>query len=79
MELETTGFQLQGYSEIMTAAIGKFDDAIATASSQSFTLPSTWINGQDYTSADLVRIVNSHAARYLASVARTPAGRAAVN
>lgn len=77
MELENAQFTLQPYGEIMDAAIAMFDGAIAAASG-SFSLPDTWINGQSYSNTDFVKIVNSFAARYMASVARTPEDRAAV-
>jgi hypothetical protein len=78
MDLATTEFELQEYDVIMTEALQMFDDAIAAAST-SFTLPDTWINGQSYSNTDFVKLVNSFAARYMASVARTPEQRAAVN
>jgi hypothetical protein len=79
MLLESTDFQLEEYGAIMDAAIEMFDAAIATAQSNSFTIPDDWMNGESYSNTEFVRIINSHAARYIASVARTPAERAAVN
>jgi len=78
MELENTNFELKDHKAIMTEAIKMFDAAIA-ASSSSFTIPETWMNGQSYSSAEFVKVVNSFAARFISSLARTPQERAAVN
>ena len=78
-DLDTTEFELVPYNEVMDAAIAMLDEAASIAQANDFELPSNWIGGQDYSSADLARIAKSYSARYLASVARTPADRAAVN
>ncbi len=71
--------QLQPYKDVLAAAVAQMDAAIAIANAQSFTIPaSPWL----YTamsSADLVRLSNSFAARFLAYGARTRAERAAVD
>lgn len=66
------------YQDGMTAALAKLDEAIAIASSTSFTLPATWINGQALSSADFIKLARSYKAYYRANVARTPTERAAV-
>jgi hypothetical protein len=70
--------QLQGYKDVMTAALGYLDDAITLAGSASFTIPATWM-GQAVTSATLIQLAHSYRARFQASVARTPAERQAAN
>jgi hypothetical protein len=69
---------LQGYDAMMTAALGYFNQAATLARSGTFTVPSTWIS-QDMSSDYLAQLAKSQAARFRASVARTPAERAAVD
>ena len=68
--------ELQPYTEVMAAAIQMLEEAITEASKESFTLPENWINGQEYTNTELIRIIHSYIARFLAYNARTPAERA---
>jgi hypothetical protein len=70
------------YTQVMAAALGYFDQAIAAANAApaGTTIPAGWVGtAADITMADLVRIIYSFKARYRANVARTPAERAAVN
>ena len=69
---------LQGYPDVLTAAFGYFDDAIAKATGAGFTIPSTWMS-VDVPAATLVQLAYSMKARFRAAVARTPAERAAVD
>jgi hypothetical protein len=70
--------KLAPYPEVLTAALGYFDKAIAEATGKTFTIPATWMS-QEVPAAQLVRIAHSMKARYRAAAARTPAERAAVN
>jgi hypothetical protein len=81
MDLESTEFELVDYNAMMAQAYESLGEAISIANSNSFTLPdNTWMEGvSGFTSDDLVRLANSYYARFLASVARTPADRDAVN
>jgi len=63
----------------MTAAIKMLEDAISICQANDFTLPDTWINGYEVSSAKLAALCHSYIARYLAWVARTPSDRAAVD
>jgi hypothetical protein len=72
------GFEPRPYTEVMEAAIGYLDAAIALAGSGSFTIPATWMS-QEMSSAELVRLAKAYKARFRANVARTPAERAAVD
>lgn len=73
------------YTEVMNAALGYFDAAIAMASSPAageITIPADWMfSGMegDTDMESLVQIAHSLKARYRASVARNPTERAAVN
>lgn len=73
------------YNEVMNAALGYFDAAIAMASSPAadgITIPADWMfsgMGADTDMDDIVRVSHSLKARYRASVARNPTERAAVN
>jgi hypothetical protein len=69
---------LVSYQEMLQAALGYFDEAIALAESGSFTLPSSWMS-VEVSSDQLARIAHSMKARYRANVARTPDERAAVD
>jgi hypothetical protein len=75
---DPTAVKLQGYQDVMNAALGYFDQAATLAGSASFTLPASWMS-QPVTSATLVQLAHSMAARYRAAVARTKAERQAVN
>ncbi len=66
------------YPDIMTAAIGYFDAAIALTGS-SFTLPMDWINGNSLTNTQIAQLAHSYRARFLSQVGRTPAERANAN
>ena len=69
-----------GYQEMMDAAIGYLDQAIAIASANSFEVPSAWTHSEaTLTSALLARVASSYKARFRAGVARTPEERAAVD
>lgn len=68
---------LQGYQEVMEAALGYFAEAAALARSGNFTVPATWMS-QDVSSATLAQLAHAMAARFRAVVARTPAERQAV-
>lgn len=71
-------------ADVMAAALGDLDSALAIAASSdvtsnptAFTAP--WINGSNTDLATFVKIVHSYKARFRADVARTPAERAAVD
>ncbi len=78
-QLDPTAFV--PYTEVATAALVMLDEAIAIAGQASFEIPGTveWINTTPLTSAELIRLANSYAARILAYTPRTSAERAAVN
>jgi hypothetical protein len=69
------------YTDVRDTALAKLDDAIAIAGSNSFVIPPSpeWINGLTITNTELVRIVNSYAARLIAYSPRSWEERAAVD
>ena len=69
---------LQGYSAVMTAALGYLDSAITLASGATFTVPATWMS-QVVSATTLVQLAHSWSARFRANVARTPAERSTVD
>lgn len=74
--------EMQRYDVVMQAAIGYLDEAIAIAQANDFTIPASknWIWAEsDMTSADFIRFVNSWAAIFETTVARTPEERAHVS
>jgi hypothetical protein len=69
---------LKGHQEVMDSALSYFAQAISLAASDTFTIPESWMS-QDVSSATLIRLAHSEAARFRAALARTPAERAAVD
>lgn len=67
------------YTDVMTAALGYFDEAITIAEANTFTVPAGWIGGVAMTNDEMVGIAHALKARYMAAVARDPAERAAVD
>lgn len=71
--------ELRPYGEVMAAALGYFDEAIALAEGATFPdIPSGWMS-VSVSADELARIAHSMKARYRANVARTPAEREAVD
>lgn len=66
------------YGQVMEAALGFFDEAIALSQGQDFTIPAEWMS-VDVDAAQLTRLAHSMKARYRAAVARNPEERAAVD
>lgn len=66
------------YSELMDAAIASLEEGIAIASANTFTTEDGWMSGS-HTNTELVQIMHSYIARFMADVARTPTERANVN
>ncbi len=67
-ELETVP-----YAQMMSYAVGKFDEAIAVARGNSFTLEDGWINGNPLTNNEFADVMTAYKARCGANVARTNA------
>jgi len=75
---------LVGHVDVMKAALGDLDTALAIANSSDVTSNATaftapWINGLSVDRATFVKIVHSYKARFRAGDARTPADRQAVD
>jgi hypothetical protein len=69
-----------GYNELMTAALGFFDEAIQLSSSANFDIPTSWFPASPALSGpNLARVAHSYKARFRAQAARTPAERQSVN
>lgn len=67
------------YRELMDAALGYLDEAIAIANANNFTIPSSWmLQDGPVSSETLAQLAHSYQARLRAAVARTPEERAAV-
>ncbi|MGH7501067.1 MAG: hypothetical protein ACREL7_04845 [Longimicrobiales bacterium] len=79
IDLESAEFELVDYNQMMDVAITMMDQAIVEAGKSSFPLPDHWMATSSLTNQDLIQLANSYVARFMASVARTPAERAAVN
>jgi hypothetical protein len=72
---------LSAYQAVLAAAFVELDSAmtIARASPSAFPLPTGWINGNALDTTGYFRLIRSYKARFRASVARTPAERAAAD
>lgn len=80
LDLESTEFALQPYGDVMTAALGMFDEAIAVAQAGTFSVPEFWVgNIPGWDQDDLAELASGFKAIFRAGVARTPADRAAVD
>jgi hypothetical protein len=65
-------------AQLMTAALGYLDQAIAASTGQTWTIPATWMS-VDVSAANLARLARSMKAQFRAANARNPQQRAAVN
>jgi hypothetical protein len=71
---------LVSYQEVMDQAVRSLEEAIEIAGANTFTVPEIgWIHGVPLTNAELARLAHSFIARFLASNARSPEERAAVD
>jgi hypothetical protein len=71
---------LRPYQDVLLAGLAELDRAITLSSQGSFQIPVDWAGGGPALSNfDLVRLANSHYARFLATVPRTPTERGAVD
>ena len=73
---------LDGYDKVMVAALDAFDKAIVAtnAGATEFPLPGTWIpSPTSFTAPEFIKLIRTYKAFFRASVARDPAGRAAVD
>lgn len=68
-----------GYQEMMAAAMGYFDEAIALSQGASFSIPANWYYQTETDAATFAKIAHSEKARFRPAVARTPEERAAVD
>jgi len=76
--IDPTTVRLRSHQEVMDSALSYFAQAITLAASDTFTIPASWMS-QDVSSATLIQLAHSQAARFRAALARTPAERAAVD
>lgn len=67
------------YDEVLDFAVEKLEAAKAVAEAHSFTLPTSWIRGNELTSADFVKLINSHLARIISQNARSVSERDALD
>jgi hypothetical protein len=74
-----TSPQFRPYAEVVTAAVGQLDEAIAIAQANAFTIEADRWLFTEMTSAEVVRLANSFAARLIAYSPRTRAERDAVD
>jgi hypothetical protein len=75
---------LAGHGDVMKAALGDLDSALAIARSSAVTgspaaFTATWINGLSIDQPTFIKIVRSYQARFRAGVTRTPNERAAAD
>ncbi|MEO5588568.1 MAG: hypothetical protein ABIS03_03190 [Gemmatimonadaceae bacterium] len=71
---------LVSYKDAMVVALAQLDSAVVIAGrAPGFTLPDTWVNGNAFTSAQVVQLARGWKARLRAGNSRTPAEAAANN
>ncbi len=61
---------LQPYNEVIDAAIAALQKCVDISSSNNFTIPNEWINGNSYSSSEFAEIAYSYMARFLVYKAR---------
>jgi starch-binding outer membrane protein, SusD/RagB family len=71
--------EMVDYQQVLDAAVGFLDDAIALANSSSFTLPAGWIAGNALTSDELALLAEAYKVRFITSNARSVAERDAID
>jgi hypothetical protein len=71
--------QLEPYSAVLAAAIQHFEEAIAIAGSNTFSLDPVNVGGFAMSNTQMAQIAHSMIAFFMASTPRTPAERTAVN
>lgn len=69
---------LSPYSDVIDQAVASLEEAIALAQANTFTIPANWMT-LTRSNTEMVPLCHSFIARIMASAARTPAERAAVN
>jgi hypothetical protein len=79
VDLSSASLQLQPYPDVLQAALGHLDQCVQLSTSNSFTIPSSWINGLNMDNTDLAKVCHSFKARFMVDNARTPAERQAVD
>ena len=73
------GATLQAYTAINTAAVAKFDKAIAAAAGQTWSIPTSFTPGMNLTAPKLAQFANTMAARTIAYMPRTATEAATTN
>jgi hypothetical protein len=79
---ETTPAELQphsAYGEVLDAAIGYLDEAIAIATANEFTIPESWMSVSGMNSAEFIKLANSYKVRFMVYGARSVAENAATD
>jgi starch-binding outer membrane protein, SusD/RagB family len=76
---DPANLSLAPYNEVMTAALGYLDQAIALANANTFTIPNSWAQGAGMSNQRVAQVARSYKARFRANVARNAAERAAVD
>ncbi len=66
----TFALEPKPYKEVIAAAVASLDQAISISKSASFTIPSEWLPGEAWSSAEFSQLASSFAARLLVYSAR---------
>lgn len=67
------------YKDAVTFALARFDEAIAIANANSFTVPATYFGGKSMSNVELAKLINSFAARVLVGSVRNSTQRDALD
>ncbi|MFY0593784.1 Ig-like domain-containing protein [Roseivirga sp.] len=63
-------YSLKSYQEILAVSMEHFESAKAFAEAGDFSLPTNWINGNDISNEDFIKIIKTYAARFIMNSAR---------
>lgn len=79
VDVESGDLEPVPYDQLMEAALGYFDEAIAMAEGGDFEVPADWMGDRAVAADELARLAHSMKARHMTAVARNPSERAAVD
>jgi hypothetical protein len=77
VDLEDDEVELRPYPNLISASLGYLEEAIYEASGANWSLPSAWIRGNAWSSAQFAQFAHSHAARIMYQQSRSPSEHAA--
>jgi len=71
--------QTSPYQQVMDSSLASLEKSMKICAENDFTIPEDWINGSQYTSAELLQLANSFAARLMVYSSRNKQENSAIN